>query len=44
MMSGPCHILIITKKKGTDAIPLWKELHETSEGMPGEAEAEETDR
>ncbi|XP_042673343.1 thioredoxin domain-containing protein 3 [Centrocercus urophasianus] len=44
MMSGPCHILIITKKKATDAIPLWKELHETSEGMPGEAEAEETDR
>ncbi|XP_015709686.1 thioredoxin domain-containing protein 3 isoform X2 [Coturnix japonica] len=38
MMSGPCHILIITKKKDADAIPLWKELSETDE-----TEAEETD-
>ncbi|XP_072185943.1 thioredoxin domain-containing protein 3 [Excalfactoria chinensis] len=44
MMSGPCHILIITKKKATDAIPLWKELHEVNESTPDEAEAEETDR
>ncbi|POI28156.1 hypothetical protein CIB84_008094 [Bambusicola thoracicus] len=44
MMSGPCHILIITKKKATDAIPLWTELHETNESMPDETEAEETDR
>ncbi|XP_065608954.1 thioredoxin domain-containing protein 3 [Cyrtonyx montezumae] len=44
MMSGPCHILIITKGKATDAIPLWKELHETSESMPDETKAEETNR
>ncbi|OXB83216.1 UNVERIFIED_CONTAM: hypothetical protein H355_001968, partial [Colinus virginianus] len=44
MMSGPCHILIITKRKATDAIPLWKELHETSESMPSETKAEETGR
>ncbi|XP_040520624.1 thioredoxin domain-containing protein 3 isoform X2 [Gallus gallus] len=44
MMSGPCHILIITKKKATDAIPLWTELHETNESMPDETEAEEKDR
>jgi len=43
-MSGPCHILIITKKKATDAIPLWTELHETNESMPDETEAEEKDR
>ncbi|NXF80622.1 TXND3 protein, partial [Sclerurus mexicanus] len=29
MMSGPCHVLVITKKAETDAIPHWKELHET---------------
>ncbi|XP_066848390.1 thioredoxin domain-containing protein 3 isoform X4 [Anser cygnoides] len=37
MMSGPCHILLITKKKGTDAIPLWKELRESLEGTPDES-------
>ncbi|NWI94750.1 TXND3 protein, partial [Pitta sordida] len=31
MMSGPCHILVIAKKKTTDDIPHWKELHEASE-------------
>ncbi|XP_032908914.1 thioredoxin domain-containing protein 3 [Catharus ustulatus] len=37
MMSGPCHVLIITKKEATDAIPQWKELHKTSEsGEPEE--------
>ncbi|XP_016151997.1 PREDICTED: thioredoxin domain-containing protein 3 isoform X3 [Ficedula albicollis] len=37
MMSGPCHVLIITKKEATDAIPQWKELHQTSEsGEPEE--------
>ncbi|KAL2307742.1 hypothetical protein Nmel_000720 [Mimus melanotis] len=37
MMSGPCHVLIITKKETSDAIPHWKELHKTSEsGEPEE--------
>ncbi|NWZ30915.1 TXND3 protein, partial [Asarcornis scutulata] len=36
MMSGPCHILVISKKKGTDAIPLWKKLHESLESIPDE--------
>ncbi|NXI70729.1 TXND3 protein, partial [Anseranas semipalmata] len=44
MMSGPCHILVITKKKATDAIPLWKELHEQSESTPDESEAGRPDR
>ncbi|KFQ18377.1 Thioredoxin domain-containing protein 3, partial [Merops nubicus] len=41
MMSGPCHILVMTKKEATDAIPLWKELHTTNE--PGTDEAEKPD-
>ncbi|XP_014747152.1 PREDICTED: thioredoxin domain-containing protein 3 [Sturnus vulgaris] len=36
MMSGPCHVLIITKKETSDAIPQWKELHKTS--VSGEPE------
>lgn len=36
-MSGPCHILVISKKKGTDAIPLWKKLHESLESIPDES-------
>ncbi|NXR00192.1 TXND3 protein, partial [Sagittarius serpentarius] len=31
MTRGPCHVLVITKKEATDAIPHWKELRETSE-------------
>ncbi|KAM6134650.1 thioredoxin domain-containing protein 3 [Pterocles gutturalis] len=38
MMSGPCHILVIAKKEGTDAIPLWKDLHELNESLPDEPE------
>uniref|UniRef100_A0A8B9ZUF3 NME/NM23 family member 8 n=1 Tax=Anas zonorhyncha TaxID=75864 RepID=A0A8B9ZUF3_9AVES len=38
MMSGPCHILVISKKKATDAIPLWKKLHESLENIPDESE------
>ncbi|XP_009875406.1 PREDICTED: thioredoxin domain-containing protein 3 [Apaloderma vittatum] len=44
MMSGPCHILVITKKEATDAIPYWKELSGSSESMPGETEAKKSDR
>ena len=44
MMSGPCHILVIAKKEATDAIPHWKELHEWSENVPDEPEAEKADR
>ncbi|KAM6210823.1 thioredoxin domain-containing protein 3 [Sarcoramphus papa] len=44
MMSGPCHILVITKKEATDAIPHWKELREWSESVPDEPEAEKADR
>ncbi|NWT65380.1 TXND3 protein, partial [Prunella himalayana] len=37
MMSGPCHVLIISKKEATDAIPQWIELRKTSEtGEPEE--------
>ncbi|NXY36581.1 TXND3 protein, partial [Pomatorhinus ruficollis] len=37
MMTGPCHVLIITKKEPTDAIPHWKDLHKTSDtGEPEE--------
>ncbi|XP_041263810.1 thioredoxin domain-containing protein 3 [Onychostruthus taczanowskii] len=37
MMSGPCHVLIITKKEATGAIPQWIELQKTSEtGEPEE--------
>ncbi|NXR40401.1 TXND3 protein, partial [Zosterops hypoxanthus] len=38
MMTGPCHVLIITKKEPTGAIPHWKELQKTS----GTAEPEKT--
>ncbi|NXY86912.1 TXND3 protein, partial [Alcedo cyanopectus] len=31
MMSGPCHILVISKKEGTDAIPHWRELRKASQ-------------
>ncbi|NXL53964.1 TXND3 protein, partial [Podilymbus podiceps] len=44
MMSGPCHVLIITKKEATDAIPHWKELRKSSESVPDEPEAEKPDR
>nr|XP_009503633.1 PREDICTED: thioredoxin domain-containing protein 3 [Phalacrocorax carbo] len=44
MMSGPCHVLVITKKEATDAIPHWKELREWSESVPDELEAEKPDR
>ncbi|XP_076188412.1 thioredoxin domain-containing protein 3 [Aptenodytes patagonicus] len=44
MMSGPCHVLVITKKEATGAIPHWKELHESSESVPDEPEAEKPDR
>ncbi|XP_065521455.1 thioredoxin domain-containing protein 3 [Lathamus discolor] len=40
MQSGPCHILIVTKKNPTDAIPHWNELDETSKGVD-EAEKQE---
>ncbi|XP_030354472.1 thioredoxin domain-containing protein 3 [Strigops habroptila] len=40
MLSGPCHILIVTKKKTTDAIPNWKELDESSKSAD---EAEKPD-
>ncbi|NXS09687.1 TXND3 protein, partial [Neodrepanis coruscans] len=40
MTSGPCHVLVIAKKQGTDAIPHWKELHETSESVSGDSELE----
>ncbi|XP_036234576.1 thioredoxin domain-containing protein 3 [Molothrus ater] len=37
MMSRPCHVLIITKKEATGAIPHWIELHKTNEsGEPEE--------
>ncbi|NWR99050.1 TXND3 protein, partial [Motacilla alba] len=37
MMSGPCHVLIITKKEATGAIPQWIDLHKTSDsGEPEE--------
>ncbi|XP_009574527.1 PREDICTED: thioredoxin domain-containing protein 3 [Fulmarus glacialis] len=44
MMSGPCHVLVITKKEATDAIPHWKELRKSSESVPDEPEAEKPDR
>lgn len=47
MMGGPCHVLIITKKEATDAIPHWRELHKSSESEsePEEPQTEEvTDR
>ncbi|XP_054673039.1 thioredoxin domain-containing protein 3 [Grus americana] len=44
MMSGPCHVLVITKKEATDAIPHWKELRKLSESAPDEPEAEKLDR
>ncbi|NXQ76758.1 TXND3 protein, partial [Quiscalus mexicanus] len=37
MTSRPCHVLIITKKEATGAIPHWIELHKTNEsGEPEE--------
>ncbi|XP_067148542.1 thioredoxin domain-containing protein 3 [Apteryx mantelli] len=44
MMSGPCHILVISKKESTDAIPHWKELSESSENEPDELESKKPDR
>ncbi|XP_009814995.2 thioredoxin domain-containing protein 3 [Gavia stellata] len=44
MMSGPCHVLVITKKEATDAIPHWKELRKSSETVPDEPEAGKPDR
>ncbi|KAM9572905.1 LOW QUALITY PROTEIN: thioredoxin domain-containing protein 3 [Guaruba guarouba] len=41
MLSGPCHILIVTKKNPTDAIRNWKELDESSKSVD---EAEKPDR
>ncbi|NWX72825.1 TXND3 protein, partial [Alca torda] len=43
MMSGPCHVLVITKKEETDPIPHWKELRKLSENGPDEPEAENPD-
>ncbi|NXN78611.1 TXND3 protein, partial [Bombycilla garrulus] len=38
MMTGPCHVLIISKKEGRGAIPQWKELHKITEsGEPEES-------
>ncbi|NXB73192.1 TXND3 protein, partial [Donacobius atricapilla] len=36
MMTGPCHVLIITKKEATGAIPQWKDLHKTSDSAEPE--------
>ncbi|XP_009986438.1 PREDICTED: thioredoxin domain-containing protein 3, partial [Tauraco erythrolophus] len=44
MMSGPCHVLVITRKEATDAIPHWKELRKLSESVPDEPEAGKPDR
>lgn len=46
MMSGPCHVLIITENETTDAIPHWRELHRLSESEsePEEPETEKPDR
>ncbi|NXU81373.1 TXND3 protein, partial [Oreotrochilus melanogaster] len=41
MMSGPCHILVITKREATDAIPHWKELHKSSGSDDPEADISE---
>ncbi|XP_010191671.1 PREDICTED: LOW QUALITY PROTEIN: thioredoxin domain-containing protein 3 [Mesitornis unicolor] len=43
MMSGPCHTSIISKKRGTEAIPLWKGLHELRENVSDEPQAEKPD-
>ncbi|NXV22050.1 TXND3 protein, partial [Cepphus grylle] len=43
MMSGPCHVLVITKKEETDPIPHWKELRKLSENGPDEPEAKNPD-
>ncbi|NXY75875.1 TXND3 protein, partial [Glareola pratincola] len=43
MMSGPCHVLVITKEAATDPIPHWKELRKLSESGPDEPEAENPD-
>ncbi|XP_054048338.1 thioredoxin domain-containing protein 3 [Rissa tridactyla] len=39
MMSGPCHVLVITKREATDPIPHWKELRKLSESGPDEPKA-----
>ncbi|OWK59223.1 Thioredoxin domain-containing protein 3 [Lonchura striata] len=36
MKSGPCHVLIITKKEASDAIPQWIDLHKTNESAEPE--------
>ncbi|XP_065485830.1 thioredoxin domain-containing protein 3 [Caloenas nicobarica] len=38
MMSGPCHVLVITKKGAPADIPNWKELRKLSEDDDPEAE------
>ncbi|NXV52181.1 TXND3 protein, partial [Uria aalge] len=43
MMSGPCHVLVITKKEEADPIPHWKELRKLSENGSDEPEAENPD-
>ncbi|XP_071592118.1 thioredoxin domain-containing protein 3 isoform X1 [Heliangelus exortis] len=42
MMSGPCHVLVITKREATDAIPHWKELHKSSGSDDPEADTSES--
>ncbi|KAM6315241.1 thioredoxin domain-containing protein 3 [Aegotheles albertisi] len=42
MMSGPCHVLVITKKEASDAIPHWTELHKLSESEVDEPEASDS--
>ncbi|NWR28039.1 TXND3 protein, partial [Tachuris rubrigastra] len=44
MMSGPCHVLVFTKKEDTDAIPHWKELHDTHDNMSDKSEPEKPER
>ncbi|NXN99378.1 TXND3 protein, partial [Rhinopomastus cyanomelas] len=43
MMSGPCHILAITKREAADDIPQGEELAEPIENESEEAEAEKAD-
>ncbi|NXV81483.1 TXND3 protein, partial [Atlantisia rogersi] len=40
MMSAPCHVMVISKKEGIDAIPHEEEPRKLSESMPDEPEAE----
>ncbi|XP_050174052.1 thioredoxin domain-containing protein 3 [Myiozetetes cayanensis] len=39
MMSGPCHVLVFTRKEDTDAIPHWKELHGAHDSEPEKPES-----